>query len=420
MSSPAAPPPPRALPLVYFAAGHVALALALLIPALRPESVAGFFLHPRMLVVVHLVTLGWITTSILGATYIVGTMALRMPLRATKLDWAVCFATIAGASGVASHFLLESYSGVAWSGGLLVVAFVAVTVRILRALAAAKGPLAVRVHVGLAYGNLCLAAVLGTLVAINRLGTILPGNHLPSVFGHAHLAFLGWGTLMVVGVGYRLLPMYLPAAPPAGVRVWATAVLLETGVLGLAASFFLFPAAAPAFAATTAAGIAVFLRNVALMLRDRRPAPPKMRRPDLGMLHTLQAVFYLLLATGLGLFLAFDPVTRPDWIMVYGVFGLLGFLGQVILGIGMRLLPMFSWIESWTGSGFKELPTSPHDMPARPLQYASLALWTVGVPVLAYGLGADVVGMVGLGARLLLGGTLCAGANTVRVVRHAF
>jgi hypothetical protein len=37
-----------------------------------PRGVSGFFYHARMVGIVHLVTLGWITASILGSLYIVG------------------------------------------------------------------------------------------------------------------------------------------------------------------------------------------------------------------------------------------------------------------------------------------------------------------------------------------------------------
>ena len=75
--------PPRVLPILYFALAHVALALAFLAVAIDPRGVSGFFYHARMLGIVHLVTLGWITASILGALYIVGPIALRTSIPAT-------------------------------------------------------------------------------------------------------------------------------------------------------------------------------------------------------------------------------------------------------------------------------------------------------------------------------------------------
>lgn len=73
--------PPRLLPLLYLGFAHVALATAFAAVALDPRGVAGFFYHPRMLAIVHLVTPGWITASILGALYLVGPIALRTELR---------------------------------------------------------------------------------------------------------------------------------------------------------------------------------------------------------------------------------------------------------------------------------------------------------------------------------------------------
>ena len=373
--------PPPILPLVYFGFGHLSLVLAFLIPALDPGSISGFFFHPKMFTVVHLVTLGWVTTSILGATYIVGPMALQMPLRSGWIDRAVCGAVLVGIAGVVAHFWLKEYSGIAWSGGLLALAFLVMAVRVIRALTKSKGPRAVRAHIGFAYGNLCLAAVLGTLLAINRSHTILPGSHLIDVYGHAHVAMVGWAVLMVIGMGYRLLPMYLPAAPPKGATVWLSAVLPEIGVLGLGVTFFYRPSLVPGFAMVLVAGLGAFFFNVVRMLREPRPPPVKLRRPDPGMLHALQALVYLFACVPIGLFLAFSKETQPSWIMVYGVCGLVGFLGQIVLGIGMRLLPMFAWLEAWAGKGYVELPTSPHEMPARPLQFLALGLWTVDVPL---------------------------------------
>ena len=73
--------PPRGIPLLYFGFAHLSLALALAVLLARPDLPAGFFHHPRMIAIVHLVTPGWITSSILGAFYIVGPLALRLPLR---------------------------------------------------------------------------------------------------------------------------------------------------------------------------------------------------------------------------------------------------------------------------------------------------------------------------------------------------
>ena len=62
--------PAQLAPLLYLGTAHVALAAACVFAGMSPQSVAGFFYHAWLIGLVHLVTLGWITFSILGAIYV--------------------------------------------------------------------------------------------------------------------------------------------------------------------------------------------------------------------------------------------------------------------------------------------------------------------------------------------------------------
>ena len=78
--------------------------LAVSVVAIDPVSVTGYFYHPLMIGVVHLVTLGWISGSILGACFIVGPPTLRMPMPVGRLDyWAFAFYTIGWAAWMRRH-----------------------------------------------------------------------------------------------------------------------------------------------------------------------------------------------------------------------------------------------------------------------------------------------------------------------------
>ena len=411
---------PRTLPVVYFSFGHFTLVAALLLVAVRPTDIAGFFYHPRMFTAVHLITLGWITCSILGATYLVAPLALRMSLPATPVDNWICAAMLIGASGIVSHFWLDQYWGLVASGMLTFAALTGFAHRVWPALGTAKSPPGVRLLVGLAHANLQLAVLAGLLIAINKLLPFLPGAHLSYVFGHVHLAIVGWAVMMVVGVGYRLLPMFLPAAPPEGRSIVLCAATMETGVLGLSITLPISNTAARIFAIIITVGLIIFFVDLARMLTHPRKRPPQLPRPDLGMLHAFQALVYLILSAAIGLYMLFVPGWQLNWIMIYGVFGLLGFLGQIILGMGMRLLPMFAWMEGFTNGGFDTSQPAPHDMPSRPLQYGILVLWTLGVPLLAVGLARDRIPWITAAGWTLAAAAILASVNTVRVLRHAF
>jgi len=296
--------PPRTLPVVYVAAAHVSLALAFLLVALEPWRFMGFFYHPKMVAVVHLVTLGWITGTTLGLSYVAGPLALRMPVRANGWDAVACGLFLVGASGAITHFWLGEYGPVAWAGAMILPALAIVAVRIVRALRAAGAPLPVRLHVGVAYGNLLLAAALAIHLALRKASTgAVP---LPHVYAHVHLAAAGWATLMVMGMGHRLLAMLFPAAPPGDRTAWASLALFEIGLLGLTGALMADGPAWP-FALLLALGLAVFLGAVVRMRFRPRPPPAKLKRPDFGVLRVALALLCLVAACGFGLCLAFTP-----------------------------------------------------------------------------------------------------------------
>jgi hypothetical protein len=413
--------PPRWLPLLYFGFAHLCLAAAFAALALDPRGAAGFFYHPRMVAIVHLVTLGWITSSILGAVYMIGPMALRMPMPARAADhWAFGLYT-AGVSGMVVHFWIAEASGMAWSAGMVILGLLWVALRVLRALPAAPIQRPVKLHFSLGFLNLLAAALAGFLLGLDKVLHFLPGYVLANVAAHAHLAALGWALMIVMGAGYRLLPMLLPAAMPDRKSLWASALLLETGILGLFAGLAARRSWAGIFSILVVAGIAAFLREVLWMLRHPRPAPRELRRPDLGIVHVAQALVCLLLAAGLGLALLLSPAAawKMAAIPVYGVLGLVGFLAQMVIGVNARLLPLFSWMTAYAGDGFRTVPPSPHALPARALQRWTLGLWSTGVPLLAAGLALDRTAWLSAAGWALLAAVVLDGLGAVRVVRRA-
>ena len=106
--------------------------------------------------------------------------------------------------------------------------------------------------------------------------------------------------------------------------------------------------------------------------------------------------------------------------MAYGVFGLIGFLAQIVVGMEGRLLPIFAWYWAYANSGFKGPVVSQHEMPWRTGQDVVFVLWLFGIPALALGLASDVIPFVGAGAWCLFAATLLESFNAARILRYAF
>jgi hypothetical protein len=407
--------PARWLPLVYFGFAHLALGGALGALVVDPGLPGAFFHHPRMVAIIHLVTLGWISASILGAFYIVAPLALRCPLRPGWRDRAACAAYIAGVSGMVSHFWIGRYNGMAWSALLVIVSVMHLAVRAWRALPHAPVPWPVKLHVYLAFANIGVASAAGVVIGLNRQYAWFEIGAMSSAFAHAHLAALGWAVMMVVGLSYRLVPMIVPAEMPRGPSMAASAVLLEIGVVALAVSLVLEISSTPA-ALIVIGGLAAFVMHVRRVVSRRLPPPAALVRPDWATWQTHLAFGYLLVAAVTGVALTLSPleVLAPlGW--TYGVTGLIGFLGQVVVGIQGRLLPLHGWYRAFESRGAKPPRQSAHTIGSRLLAAWVLGTWAPGVPLLATGLAWGLEPAIAAGALSLLAGVVLNAAHMARI-----
>src|SRR5262245_52108531 len=344
----------RALPLLYFGAAHLSLALAAFFAACWPHAVAGFFYHAWLVGLVHLVTLGWISFSILGARCIVGPLARRMEMPAPKMDYAAYASGVVGLIGMVGHFWIQEYPGMAWSAATVAAGILHMTGRIVASVRNARIQPAVKLHIVLACVNFWLAASMGLLIAFDKVAHFLPGFVIANVFAHAHLAALGWATMMVVGVGYRMLPMTFPSKMASSRSMYASAVLLEIGVLGLFTALLFRSPLSAFWGIVIVAGFVAVGTRIVWMRRHGVSKPVGVRHPDFGLLHVAGVALSLGAAATIGLVLLFRP-SSPQMLRAaaaYGVFGLVGFLGQMVIAMEARVLPMAEWYWAYAASDY--------------------------------------------------------------------
>jgi hypothetical protein len=412
--------PSSAIPIAYFAFAHLSLAGALLALVLWPGLPGASFYHPRMVALVHLLTLGWLSGSILGAFYIVAPLALRLPMPARSADWVAFAAFVLGTTGMVSHFWINTYDGMAWSAGLVAAAVVWVGGRAWLGLPRSAAPWPVGLHVALAFFNMLSAAALGILLGLDRSRGFLGVSPLALMFLHAHLAAIGWATMMVVGLSYRLIPMMLPAAMPTGRCLALSAVLIESGLVVLAVTLLAAPAWVWLGGGLITAGLASFVVRIRQTLKRRLPRPPALPRRDWSTWQTHAALLWLVVATGLGMGLSIGVPAdyRLTLMWLYGVAGLAGFLAQIVVGMQGRLVPLYAWYRALAARGAppsRAANALPSARFARPIFIA----WSLGVPGLALGLAAAHQATIALSAACLLAGLCLGAAYLAHMIRTA-
>jgi hypothetical protein len=223
--------------------------------------------------------------------------------------------------------------------------------------------------------------------------------------------------MMIIGVSYRLVPMFLPAAMPAGRSLAATAVLLEVGTLGLAWTLVAGGRPLP-WALVITAAFGVFAWQVRRILKSRRTRPAEMTGRDWSVWQTHAAMLCLVPSAVTGVSLA-AGAGAPAWSWIYGVTGIAGFAAQMVIGIEGRLLPMHAWYRAMAQRDGAPPARSAHRLADGRLTCAIFLLWLVAIPGLAAGLALKAHALIGVSALLLLAATIVQAAHMGLILRRA-
>lgn len=409
-----------AVPLAYYLVAYAGFAAALAVLAIDPSLPGASFYQPRFVALVHLLTLAWLTGSILGSLYIVGPLALRVPMPARRGDWAAFGAFVIGITGMVAHFWINTYDGMAWSAALVIGAVAWVGARVMSGLRGARIPCGVRLHVGLAFFNLVTAATFGILIGFDRTRGFLAVSPLNMVFAHAHIAAVGFVLMLVIGLSYRLIPMVLPAAMPAGRTLALSAILVECGLVVLTVRLLTDAQGLWLAALLIAGGVVSFVAHVRRMLRHRLPRPPALPLRDWSTWQIHMAFAWLLVAVAIGAMLAIgvSDDNRLSLMWLYGTAGLVGFLAQMVVGMQGRLVPLYAWYRAYARSGSPPARGA-NSLPAAGFARAIFTCWAIGVPLVAWGLQAAHQDVIRAGAVMLLIGVALGGSYVIYMMRRA-
>ena len=328
-------PPPFPLLAAYFSLlGVSVLAGSGALVNVAPALARGDFLAPHVLAAVHLFTLGVLTTAIFGVLHQFYPMALGASARSVRVAVAGFALHATGVLAIVSGFWFWHPALLATGWTLIFGAVGAIGWNLLpgRRRSPQARPIGAFVsagHAAFGFAMLLAAARIGEFLGwwtFDRLGTIA---------AHYHLAALGFGTLTIIGVGSRMVPMFLvshgPPAPPsrpvgllllAGLALFMVGEPLRVVIVSWTGASFMF------------AGVLGYLAIAHGYFRRRLR-----RRLDPGLRFVRVAHCNLGLAALAGVALLLWPGFQPRLWVAYGALGILGWLVMLILGMLQKLMP---------------------------------------------------------------------------------
>ena len=397
--------PHFAAAMMYLLAGAAGLVW------IAPDLAAGTYTTPRVAGITHLFTLGWLTTTILGALHQLLPVALGAPLRSERVGHLSFWTFVPGAglfaAGIATSVTALHHAGV----GLVAAGVLLATGNIALTLPRARARDATWAAIAVALAFLVSTLGLGVVLLHNLHTGFLAAARLRVLSTHLHVALVGWALIMMVGVAHRLLPMFL-LAHGADTRWTARAIaFLAAGVVALAAGLLGGIAAATWLGALLLdAGVACFVWQALSFHRVRVK-----KVLDVGMRFVAVALGFLVTSALLGpAVLAMGPA-HPRLAASYVVTGLLGGFVLFVVGFFYKIVPLLAWTVRYRGRMGQGPVTTVAAMYSARVAHVQLALMSLGVVLLATGIAAGSAHVTRCGALLVAAGVLAFASQIARV-----
>lgn len=346
--------------------GYAALAFlaATVLLFLSATDVAKHYFHPHTLAITHIMTLGWGTMMILGASHQLVPVLIEGRLYSNKLAYATF---VLAASGIPlliyGFYVFDMDWPARLGGGLVVTAVLIYLINLVLSMVKSKHENVHAFFVFTATIWLLATVVVGLIMVYNFSYPIMPKDSLSYLALHAHLGIAGWFLLLVIGIGSRLIPMFLISKYSNNKILWWIYGLINGGLLSFIFIFLyieqkwiqIFPAVAIAASVIL---FSIFCFR-AYTHRIRKKVDEQMKISLLSVCMMLLPIAFLV---SIIILLVLSPQENISLIIAYGFIILFGWLTAIILGMTFKTLPFIIWNKVYHHLAGKGKTPNPKDL----------------------------------------------------------
>jgi len=385
--------PSCAIPLRFLILGLLCLATATGWLLIHPTMVLAPYQTPHTVAWAHLYILGFALSTVMGAAYQIVPVALGVQLHSERLAAFHPILHIVGVALLVPMFFVWSLPMVTLGGALLISGALLFSYNLARTLRRIPRFDAVAASLTFALGWLLLTMALGLTMSVPALRMLLPHPSGDWLAAHAHLGIGGIFINLIVGISFRLLPLFTLSTLQSPTRAWLACLGLNAGLA------MVFVAIGLGHFRCALAGGAIITVALAIALGEMFAicAARQRRRLDWGLRLFLVAVGLLLPLTGVGLVAALTDPGSPLR-NFYALLALLGVVGLAIVGMLHKILPFLVWYSVYSPQIGKTQVPSLAAMVSEPRQKITFFACLGGLGLLEIGVafGLQPVATVGL------------------------
>ena len=382
-------------------------------------SFTGHYFHPHILAITHAMALGWGTMIILGASHQLIPVLTESRLYSIPLAYVSCASAATGIPFVLYGLYIFNMGWPArWGGALIVFSILCYLINIAGTITKNKTENVHAVFVFSAALWLLLTTGLGLALVYNFSYPVFSKDSLAYLPLHAHMGIVGWFLLLVIGVGSRLIPMFLISKYSNPRLLWLIFILINAGLLIFLLLFLFNPTATfyliPVITVLAAIVLFGFYCFQCYQQRIRRQVDEPMKTSLLAILLMLLPLLVLFIIMGI----LVQNSLETRLVLVYGFVIFFGWITAIIFGMTFKTLPFIVWNKVYHQKAGMGKTPNPKDLYSNKLFKAMVINYGAGFILFIAGVLAVQILLLQTGAVFLIAAAVLYNYNVIKLLLH--
>lgn len=383
------------------------------------EAFTQHYFHQHILAITHIMALGWGTMMIFGASHQLVPVLIEGNLYSIRMAWLTFILAAIGIPLLVYGFYHFNMGIPAkWGGRFVLLAVMLYVVNIVLSVVRSHARNVHTIFILAASFWLFLTAFFGLILVYNFTFPILTGDILKYIPLHAHVGIIGWFLLLVIGVGAKLIPMFMISKYSNNRLLWLIFALINGGLLLFIFLFFMAPNGKAYFIP-----LGMIILSIVFFIfycyksytgRIRKNVDTPMQVSLLSVLMMLLPVLVLISVSGLYL----SGAENSRMAIIYGFVIFSGWITAMILGMTFKTLPFIVWNKVYHQKAGVEKTPNPKDLFSGSLFLIMSVIYLTGFLGFIAGVYLNVISILQGASILLFVAALLYFGNVVKVLFH--
>jgi len=265
---------------------------------------------------------------------------------------------------------------------------------------------------------LFITTLVGLFLVYNFTYNILSKDSLAYLPLHAHLGIIGWFLLLVIGMGSRLIPMFLISKYGSKKLLWRIYYLINFALISFII-FFLYAGINWLYLISLAAILLAvcmfgYFCYQAYKNRLRKKVDDPLKVSLLSVFMMVLPLIILLIIISILIF----SVDNSALVLTYGFCIFFGWITAIIFGMTFKTLPFILWNRAYHGrAGLGKTP-SPKELFNQQIFKLMAVLYLAGFIIFIAGILSSNILLLKIAACLLFGAAVLYNGNVFKMVSH--